>query len=521
MSATIRFIAGSRKGSVLTVVTDQPQSLGRDPDCDIPLEEGNVSRQHAQLSWDGQRLVIENLSATNGVFVNGMRKDRSELALWDVVAIGSAAFRIESLGAAAAATSPQPTDPAEAERLRTVLQCVLAIQHILGEDSERMVERSLETLFLALPATRLSLFTVDADGALHQGFTTTQETLESPQISHGFARKVLHAGKAILLSENDASTADGGATLQELHVRTILGAPVMLGRRTVAILLCDNTQSPEQLDERSVSIIEFAAQALATVFQRQEMRDLELRQARSEREFLAAKRVQKQIFTKDPAAISAYGTWEARYQPAYDLGGDFFDFYLDDDSLSWIVADVSGKGIPAALVVSMLKGFCKTLYPRHLSPMQFLLELNQLFQGELPGNMFFTGICVRITAEQLTWCNIGHPPGLLLHPDGHFDELEPSPGMLGLWPEALLLTPPQEFSLPFFPGDRLVLYTDGLVEAMNAEQSLFGLEGIKENLATYRDRAVHPALGALLMAVEQHVAGLPLDDDITLVMGER
>src|SRR5690606_38643979 len=115
---------------------------------------------------------------------------------------------------------------------------------------------------------------------------------------------------------------------------------------------------------RHVSVIEFAAQALGTVFQRQELRDLELRQAQADREFLAAKRVQGQIFTKKASAIAGFGAWSALYQPAFDLGGDFYDFHQDEAGLTWFVADVSGKGIPAALVVSMLKGFCKTLYPQ-------------------------------------------------------------------------------------------------------------------------------------------------------------
>lgn len=519
MSATIRFIAGSRKGSPVMILPGQPQRLGRDPQCELPLDEGNVSRQHAQLSYDGATLRVENLSTTNGIFINGIRRDHAELTLWDVVVVGSAAFRVEALLAPAKTRVNEPHDD-EAGRLRTLLQCLLAMQRILGDDSERMIERSLETLFLALPATRLSLFTVDKAGEPHQGFTTTRG-MDGSHMSHAFARKVLAAGQAILLSEHDATTADWGATLQEQHVHTILGAPVILGERTVAVLLCDNTEQPGQLDDRSVPVIQFAVQALASVFQREELRELELKQARAEREFVAAKRVQNQIFTKDTRDIADCGTWTALYQPAYDLGGDYYDFSRDDTGLTWFVADVSGKGIPAALVVSMLKGFCKTLYPQRLPPQRFLLELNRLFQGELPGSMFFTGIVVRIEGDQLCWCNVGHPPGLVVRSDGRVDELEPTPGMLGLWPEDLLLRKVSENILPFQPGDRLMLYTDGLIEAMDHEQRQFGLDGVKANLAEHRHRPVEQALAALLDAAATHRQGAPLDDDITLVLGDR
>lgn len=520
MSATIRFIAGSRKGCPVMILADQPQRLGRDPQCELPLDEGNVSRQHAQLSYDGKTLSVENLSSTNGIFINGVRRDQANLKLWDVVVIGSAAFRVEALVAPAQTLVDDASDD-EASRLRTLLQCMLAMQRILGDDSERMIERSLESLFLALPATRLSLFTVDAEGEPHQGFTTTRGMVDSSHMSHGFARKVLAAGQAILLSEQEATTGDWGATLQEQHVQTILGAPVQLGERTVAVLLCDNTEQPNQLDDRSVSVIEFAAQALASVFQRQELLELELKQARAEREFVAAKRVQNQIFTKDTNDITNCGTWSALYQPAYDLGGDFYDFSQDEHGLTWFVADVSGKGIPAALVVSMLKGFCKTLYPQGLTPYRFLLALNHLFQGELPGSMFFTGILVRIEGETLRWCNVGHPPGLVIRGDGRIDELTPTPGMLGLWPDDLLLQKASEGSMPFLPGDRLMLYTDGLIEAMDHNQQLFDLKGVIASLTASRRRPVDQALSALFDAAAAHRQGAPLDDDITLVLGDR
>jgi pSer/pThr/pTyr-binding forkhead associated (FHA) protein len=204
MSASIRFISGGRKGSVSVLQPGDRQRLGRDPECELHLDEPNVSRQHACLRFEGTTLLVENLGSTNGIYVNGVRRDRAELRLWDVVVIGGSAFRVEALSGPEA--PPGGDSNADRTSYRELLQCLLAMQRILGEDAERMIERSLETLFLALPATRLSLFAIAEDGEPIQGFTTTRSGAATATMSHGFARKVLAAGKAILLS--DQATGD-------------------------------------------------------------------------------------------------------------------------------------------------------------------------------------------------------------------------------------------------------------------------------------------------------------------------
>jgi len=519
MNASIRFISGGRKGSQVVIEAGRTLRLGREPDCELRLDEPNVSRYHASLRVDADALVVENLGSTNGISVNGVRRDRAELRLWDVVVVGGSAFRVEALAVAApVAAAPELAHGAS---YRELLQCLLAMQRILGEDAERMVERSLETLFLALPATRLSLFTVSDSGEPVQGFTTTRSGSLTAHMSHAFARKVLAAGRAILLSEQDAPAGDWGQTLQEQHVRTILGVPVSLAGRPVAVLLCDNLEQPGELDQHHVPILEFTGKALEHVFQRDELRRLEAKQAATDHEQVAAKRVQAQIFTKDPHAIAGPGRWTALYQPALDLGGDFYDFNADADGLTWVVADVSGKGVPAALVVSMLKAFCKTLYPQRLAPARFLLALNTLFADELPTSMFFTAVVARIETDTLTWCSIGHPPGILLRTDGSTEELDTSPGMLGVWADQFLLTHVGEHRKAIAAGDRLCLYTDGLVEAMDPDSALFGVGGLRHALAATRGQTLGRALSDVIDAVGRHRRGRPLEDDITIVLGDR
>ena len=94
LSATIRFISGARKGTLATIVPGTLQRLGRDPVCELHLEEGNVSRQHAKIEWVEGKLTVANLGSTNGIYVNGAKHEYAELRLWDV----SARLHRHSLG---------------------------------------------------------------------------------------------------------------------------------------------------------------------------------------------------------------------------------------------------------------------------------------------------------------------------------------------------------------------------------------------------------------------------------------
>lgn len=509
----IQFITGALRGRILELVPGKSLRIGRDPSNDICLPENNISRNHALLVATPDGLRIENVGATNGIWINGRRKESEIIKAHDVVAIGASTFRV--LEDASAETGEGSGG------YRTLMDCILAMQRILAGDGERLVERSLETLFLALPATRLSLFHVEADGTPKQGFTATRSGVASGQMSKAFASKVLAADQAILL---DAGTEDSdsnwGATLEAQKVRSILGVPVREQGRTVAVILCDNLDQPGQLSRHHIKILEFAAQALGHVFTRSELRRLEDRQASNDREQLAARRIQRQILTKDPRTISGPGRWSVHYQPALDLGGDFFDFHESAGVLTWVVADVSGKGVPAALVVSMLKAFCKTLHPQRLDPWRFLLELHGLFRDELPPAMFFTALAARVEPDRITWCDVGHPPGLVLHADGRSTQLPPTPGVLGMWPEGPLPKKAECIEVALEPGDRLCFYTDGLLEAQDREGRLFDLERIEAVLGAARQRDLAGSMTSLLNAMVAHTGREHQEDDVTLVLGE-
>jgi phosphoserine phosphatase RsbU/P len=532
----LAFLTASRKGTSVALDHEGDFRLGRDPVCEIHLPEPNVSRTHARMQWDGSVLSIEDLSSTNGIFVNGEKVTSGSLHHLDVVAVGPAVFRVELPAVTShiqvvGRREPIPDDEhheGERDRFQSLFECMLAIQRILSEDKQNMLDACLDTLFLALPVTRICLLRVSPTGDLEPWLTRTRSGISHEFImSKTFARKVREAGKGILI--HDAlylDSAEWGNTMQQQEVRSILGVPVFDQGTGIAILLCDNLEHPNILRDMHVRTLEFFAKALETVFQRERIHSLQESQVATERQFLAAQRVQKQIFTKKPSEEMGGMRWAFHFRPALEVGGDFYDFHEADGAVTWVVADVTGKGISAALVVSMLKGLCKTLFPKDLTPKQILVELNELILDELPPEMFLTvQICTTTPNGMVRHANAGHLPLLVAKhtPKAKGEEvvrLKPPGVPLGFLAQAEFASKIVEQTYQLERGDRMCLCTDGITEAQSADSVFFGEKRLIAELADMRGASVAEGVDALVSSVMEFQGSGPQHDDVTVVIAE-
>jgi sigma-B regulation protein RsbU (phosphoserine phosphatase) len=345
-------------------------------------------------------------------------------------------------------------------------------------------------------------------------------------MSKTFARRVLQEGKGILIQDaRSLDSAEWGSTMQQQEVRCILGIPVWNKGRPIGILLCDNLEEPDILRDIHVRTLEFFGKALETVFQRDELRALEESQAQTERAFLAARRVQKQIFTKRPSSAMGGMQWAFRFRPALEVGGDFYDFHEAPDHTYWIVADVTGKGVSAALVVSMLKGFCKILFPRNLSPREMLIELNSLLQGELPPEMFLTAIVTKVDPDGvLVHANAGHNPAFVARRDEGgevaFHSLKSVGVPLGVLDDEEFRDKIGMETFKLERGDKVCLYTDGVTEAGGPDGAFFGEKGLLASFEEVLDENVEAAVQRIYNRIEEYQGPERQHDDITIVLGQ-
>ncbi len=204
-------------------------------------------------------------------------------------------------------------------------------------------------------------------------------------------------------------------------------------------------------------------------------------------------------------------------EPAKEVGGDLYDFFfLDDDHLFFSIGDVSDKGVPAALFMAVTKTLMKGIAEQRFDLSEVLARVNvELCQGN-ESSMFVTLFCAVLDLRdgRLCFSNAGHNPPLLLRPDQDGQWLALPPGLvLGGMEEAVY----QTRELVLEPGDRLLLYTDGVTEAMNSEKKLFSEAGLLAQTGSEAPGDIRILVTEVLESVHRFSAGAPQSDDITLL----
>ncbi len=208
----------------------------------------------------------------------------------------------------------------------------------------------------------------------------------------------------------------------------------------------------------------------------------------------------------------------ATMHPAKEVGGDFYDFFmLDEKRIAIVIADVSGKGIPAALIMVIAKTLIKNHAFFGLEPGDLFSTVNTMMAEENDNNMFVTAWMGVLNIETgiLTYVNAGHNPPLLKHGDAPFEYLHSPAGFVLAGMKGIRY---QQHELQLEPGDRLFLYTDGVTEACDTQNNQFGEERLKEYLNQHITDRATPLLCSLKENIDSFSDKAEQFDDMTMLM---
>lgn len=304
----------------------------------------------------------------------------------------------------------------------------------------------------------------------------------------------------------------------------LLGVPITSDGVYKGILVVGDKESrrgvgpfPEE-DRRTLELL---ANQAAIALENAELHRQALEKERLEREIELASEIQRQILPKSVPDIDG---WElvGWNRPARHIGGDYFDLFRTGhgpERLALVVGDVSGKGVPAALLVSTLHSSLRLLTERMPVCAELLDRLNRHVLESSTANKFitlFVGELDPATGE-MVYLNAGHNPAIILRAGGAVEQLGPGGLPLGLLPQATF----RAERLTLEPGDLICLYSDGITEAADPADQEYGLERLATRLAAVRERPIAEQLAAVEEEVTRFAAGAPQGDDQTLVLLRR
>lgn len=287
-------------------------------------------------------------------------------------------------------------------------------------------------------------------------------------------------------------------------------------------VLAINTRQPRLLSQDEIRLLQLMGNQAAIAIENARLYQEELKSQRLEEELAVARQMQEMLLPEACPVVSGWG-FTSCYCPARSVGGDFYDFFDlpgKPDRLGLVIADVADKGIPAALFMAFSRTVIRTKGMSGVSPATVMGRSNRLIFKDSRAGLFvsaFYGI-LEPKSGRFTYTNGGHNRPLWLHADtGKIDELAIGGMVLGVFEQIKL----EEGRIEVQPGDSLIFYTDGVTEAMDETDQLFGEARLRAVVAAQSGADAETMMQAIIKAVNSFIGVRPLIDDFTICVVQR
>ncbi len=297
--------------------------------------------------------------------------------------------------------------------------------------------------------------------------------------------------------------------------------PLVVEDRSIGALVVNN-RSPRLVTADELSLLGLMANQAAIAIETARLQRGEVELLRRDQELAIGRKMQRSLMPTLHPHLAGY-EFAFAYEPALQVGGDFYDFFWppgEGEKLGLIIGDVAGKGVPAALFMAMCRTNIRAAALTGLSPNEALKKANELILNDSQADVFLSAIYAMLDPEtgRLTYANAGHNRPLFIQAaTGEVRELSARGIILGQFEEVTL----EEESAEFSPGDTMILYTDGVTEAINADEQAFGEDRLKAILASYAGAGAQEIVAAIAEAVHSFAGSEPQADDFTILAVAR
>jgi len=509
-------------------LADGTHSVGRSSENDVQVAMARVSKVHAEIRIEGDKISVRDLGSRNGTELNGKPVGDA----WVEVPAGSL---VSFAGALMRRASPATT---AAHRLLGDHQVSASLRYNMSQGysnaaRSRLMDRSSELFELlassddqnaietaacafvaqCVPAERVVMLADSGEGSSVEASArwTKSGNPDAPlQLSSTIVGSVLSERDSVLVANPLEDPRFGGQqSIMALSLRSAMAAPLFDNQRVRGIIYVDTTDPRVRYSQADLEVLTATANAVAV-----KLRNLSL-----EEEIHTAARIQRAMLPSGVYVPEGYEI-DAHQMMCRAVGGDLYFVGVRPNGHALIaLGDVTGKGMPAALAMSasiVSIGLLADIESElKLVASRLQRQLFRSFSAEQFVTLFLGELDLK--TGRLTYINAGHEPPIIVHRDGSMDLVDST-----TLPFAMIEEIPLEVKeMTLQPGDTMAIFSDGIPEATTSGDTFLGLSGMKEVLVTHRDEPLPAIRDRIVKIVEGFLAGGPASDDVTLVMLRR
>ena len=532
-------------GQMKTIpLTGERLSIGRSSASELSFpEDAGLSRQHFAFESEGESWSVRDLGSKNGTFVNNIPlKAKLILKPGDRITAGHLVIVFEPDSADPAkgvvvfegSDSNSPTTSTVVTSLEGALsnqtmaiqaggpKTSAPMQALIRAGQELSENRPLAELFpvildlaiQAVNAQRGVLLISEGDSLApkaHKG--------EGFRISSGVRDRVLKEKCSILVRDAQMDDAfKGRMSIVEQKVRTMMAVPLQTKERIIGLIYVDSPFVLREFTKDDLSLLTVMANVAAIRIENARLAEIEQNERIMQRDLSQAAEIQGRMLPDKAPTVP--GVDLAGFNvPCRTVGGDYFDFFpYPDGRVGLALGDVSGKGMPASLMMMALHARVQVLAEDTGNLGGFMTRLNKATCAKCPANRFITFFfCVfDPKTGELTFANAGHNPPIVIRASGETEMLKDGGCVLGILP----IAPYSEMRIQLQKGDMLVLYSDGVTEANDVNQNEYDEDRFIEVLKKHRTEPAAEIVKAVTKSLNEFAAGAPQADDITLVVAK-
>ncbi len=534
--------------SRLIALAEETISLGRAGTNTLCYpDDAGLSRQHMVIEKVGSDWTVRDLNSKNGTILNGNRI-QAAMTLRPGDRISAGHLTIEFNESNTATPPPNTVVFVDSEVVATATTTVAtSLEGLMGPEQEDFSKtrvltgnpqtraliragrelaghRPLHELFEvimdlsleAVSAGRGVLMTIEGDqlivrAARGQGF----------QISSAVRDRVIRESASVLVldAQSDQAFRERQSIVAQ-NVRSMLAVPLQAQDRVIGLIYLDSPNLIRPFTREDLNLLTVMANVAAIRIEHARLAEVEAAERLLAKDLDQAAKIQKGLLPSSAPKVAGFDI-SGHTAACRTVGGDYYDFIeYPDGRIAMLVGDVAGKGMPASLMMSSLQARVQVLFEKPGDLAENVTRLNRAVSSNCPENRFITFFICDLdpSTGEVNYCNAGHNPPLVVRRNGEVERLSAGGIILGIMPKFAY----QSGSTRLDPGDALVLFSDGVTEAMPVDvDEEFGEDRLAEVIAKNPTLASADLVQEILKSVNEYTRGAPPADDITVVLTRR